>query len=303
MKYIFYRRQVLVGLLLAFVVVLPVHARVECGAVPSQTLKANVRYCAYLPPSYDNASSPGAASRRYPVLYFLHGLGDNEQTLINSGELNLIDNLHSQNKIEDFLVVSPQGGTTFYVNSRNGRIRYGDFFLHEFMPFVEKKYRIAPGRNARGISGMSMGGYGALRIGFAHPELFGSVSAHSAALVPSPQMLNSALNSNSGLAQVLAGAFGKPVDMKFWMANSPFSIAQQNVSALKNTKIYFDCGRDDDYGFEVGAQALHEQLKKEQIKHEFHIYPGNHGLTYFLAHLGESLQFHSAAFKGHGPNS
>lgn len=281
---------------------LPAHARVECGAVKSQLLKANVRYCAYLPPGYDLPVHQGAGTTtlRYPVLYFLHGLGDNEQTLMNSGELNLIDNLQEEHKIGDFLIVTPQGGANFYVNSRDGRVRYGDFFLREFMPFIERKYRIAAGRNTRGISGVSMGGYGALRMAFAHPELFGSASAHSAALVASPRMLNSALNSNSELAQVLGRAFGKPVDMPFWEANSPFVIARKNAPLLRNMKIYFDCGKEDDYGFEAGAQALHDQLKAEKIKHEFHLYPGNHGLRYFLAHLGESLQFHSAAFQGSG---
>lgn len=282
---------------------LPAHARVECGAIKSQLLQSNVRYCAYLPPSYDSPvkQRAGNSSRRYPVLYFLHGLGDNEQSLMNSGELNLIENLKDQHKIGEFLIVTPRGGANFYINSRDGRVRYGDFFLREFIPFIERKYRIAMGKNTRGISGVSMGGYGALRMAFAHPELFGSASAHSAALVASPRMLNSALNSNSELAQVLGQAFGKPVDMPFWNANSPFVIARKNILLIRNTKIYFDCGAEDDYGFEVGAQSLHEQLNADKIKHEFHLYPGSHGLSFFLAHLGESLQFHSTAFNGPRP--
>ena len=126
--------------------------------------------------------------QRYPVLYFLHGLGDNEQTLFNSGGWTLLDDLRSQHKMGDFLIVAPEGRRSFYINSADGSVRYSDFFLQEFLPHIESKYRIRPGRAGRAISGISMGGYGALRFAFAHPELFSAVSAQSAALITeSPQ--------------------------------------------------------------------------------------------------------------------
>ena len=131
--------------------------------------------------------NPQAKMRlRYPVLYDLHGLGDNEQSLMNTGAWSLIQDLREQHKIGEFLIVTPDGGRSFYINSRDGRERYSDFFLQEFMPTIEHRYRVRAGRNSRGITGMSMGGYGALRFAFAYPQLFSSVSAHSAALVAEP---------------------------------------------------------------------------------------------------------------------
>jgi S-formylglutathione hydrolase FrmB len=62
--------------------------------------------------------------------------------------------------------------------------------------------------------------------------------------------------------------------------------------------IYFNCGQNDNYGFEKGAAALDKQLTNEGIKHEYHPYPGDHSLTYFLSHLGETMEFHSRAFSG-----
>jgi len=178
-------------------------SRIDCSALNSRILKQVVHYCVYLPAGYD-AGATQHPPRRYPVLYFLHGLGDNEQTLFKSGGWTLLDDLRSQHKMGDFLIVAPEGRRSFYINSADGSVRYNDFFLQEFIPQIESKYRILPGRSGRAISGISMGGYGALRFGFAHPELFSAVSAQSAALITdSPQTLDSASRAGAPLAGVL----------------------------------------------------------------------------------------------------
>src|ERR1700720_4185365 len=248
--------------------------RIDCNVLNSRILKLPVHYCVELPPGYD-ANVP----QRYPVLYFLHGLGENEQTLFSSGGWNLIEDLRQQHKIGDFLIVAPEGRRSFYINSADGSVRYGDFFISEFIPYIENKYRIRPGREARAISGISMGGYGALRFAFAHPELFSSVSAQSAALITeSPQTLDSASRAGAPLAGVLAGVLGKPINLSQWNDNSPFVLAKRNATALRKLSIYFNCGQDDNYGFEKGAVALHDELQKEGVKHEYHPYPGDHSL-------------------------
>src|ERR1700757_2953798 len=116
-------------------------SRIDCNALPSRILKRAVRYCVYLPAGYGIEKPP----QRYPVLYFLHGLGDNEQTLFNSGGWTLLDDLRNQHKIGSFLIVAPEGRRSFYVNSADGSVRYSDFFLQEFMPAIESKYRIKRG--------------------------------------------------------------------------------------------------------------------------------------------------------------
>ena len=113
-------------------------SRIDCNALNSKVLKQVAHYCVYLPAGYDAGASQHPA-RRYPVLYFLHGLGDNEQTLFNSGGWTLLDDLRKQHKIGDFLIVAPEGRRSFYINSADGSVRYSDFFLQEFMPKIERQ--------------------------------------------------------------------------------------------------------------------------------------------------------------------
>jgi S-formylglutathione hydrolase FrmB len=271
-------------------------SRIQCNALNSRILKYPVHYCVYLPASYDSGATK-TAPEHYPVLYFLHGLGDNEKTLFNSGGWTLLDDLRQQHKLGDFLIVAPEGRRSFYINSADNSVRYSDFFLQEFIPLVEKKYRIAKGRSNRAISGISMGGYGALRFAFSHPEMFSAVSAQSAALITeSLQDLDTAARSGAPLGKMLADVFGNPIDSSHWKNNDPFVLAQKNAAALKRLAIYFNCGQDDNYGFEKGAAALHEELQNEGVKHEYHLYPGDHSLTYFLVHFTEVMEFHSRAF-------
>ena len=271
-------------------------SRIDCSALNSHILQRTVHYCVYLPADYD-ASAAQHPTKRYPVLYFLHGLGDNEQTLFNSGGWTLLEDLRNQHKMGDFLIVAPEGRRSFYINSSDGTVRYNDFFLQEFLPHIESKYRVRASRAGRAISGISMGGYGALRFAFAHPELFSAVSAQSAALITeSPQALDSASRTGAPLAGVLAAVFGNPINVPHWNDNSPFVLAKRDVAGLRKMAIYFNCGQDDNYGFETGAAALHDELQKESVKHEYHPYPGDHSLTYFLAHFAEVMEFHSRAF-------
>jgi S-formylglutathione hydrolase FrmB len=271
-------------------------SRIDCSALNSRILKRVVRYCVYIPSGYD-ASATQHPPQRDPILYFLHGLGDNEQTLFNSGGWTLLDDLRKQHKMGDFLIAAPEGWRSFYINSADGSAQYNDFFLQEFMPKIESKYRVRPGRAGRAISGISMGGYGALRFAFAHPELFSAVSAQSAALITeSPQKLNAASNTGSPLLGVLSPVFGKPIDVRHWDENNPLVLAKRNASALRKLTIYFNCGQDDNYGFEKGAAALHDELSKDHVKHEYHAYPGDHSITYFLSHFAEVMEFHSQAF-------
>jgi S-formylglutathione hydrolase FrmB len=263
--------------------------RVECNSIPSKILSRAVPYCIVLPHSFD-----ADKARTFPVLYFLHGLGDNEQFFVHSGAWNLVEDMRDKGELKDFLIATPDARSTFYINARDGKERYEDFLLQEFFPYVEKHYRVAAGRANRAISGISMGGYGALNLAFCHPQLFSSVSAHSAALIEKlPNFLAGAL-PDSPRARVLGNAFGNPPDPVFWQAHNPMVIAR--TANLAHLNIYFDCGDRDDFGFEAGAIALDKVLTSRQIPHEFHIYPGRHDASYFAEHLPASLEFHSSHF-------
>jgi S-formylglutathione hydrolase FrmB len=271
--------------------------RIDCNALESRVLSQTVHYCVMLPPGYDPATA-GPSPRRYPVLYFLHGLGDNEQALFKGGGWDLIENLRQQGQISDFLVIAPEGKRTFYINSADGRVRYSDFFIREFIPYIESHYSIRRERSARAISGVSMGGYGALRFAFAYPELFSSVSAQSAAFIAESPRQTETIPTATPLSGLLGAVFGNPVDLQHWNQNSPFVLAKRNRARIRTPglSIYFNCGREDEFGFDKGAAELHRQLQAGGIQHEFHLYPGNHGAAYFLAHLGETLKFHSRVF-------
>jgi S-formylglutathione hydrolase FrmB len=261
--------------------------RAECNTIPSKILGRNVPYCIVLPASFD-----ADKAKRFPILYELHGLGDNEQFLVHSGLWNLVEDLWEGGKMKEFVIATPAGGASFYIDAKDGKVRYEDFMLREFLPFVERKYRVSPGRANRAISGVSMGGYGALHLAFRHPQLFSAVSAHSAALIEKLPAFVSA--PQSPRARVLGGVFGIPPDAAFWDANSPLVLARS--ANLSGMKIYFDCGDTDDFGFEAGAAALDKILTARKIPHEFHIYPGRHDPAYFAAHIPASLSFHSRLF-------
>lgn len=272
--------------------------RIDCSSIQSKILQRAVRYCAMLPPIYETEHT-----RKYPILYFLHGLGQNEQALMMGGGWGLIEDLRQHHTIGDFLIIAVEGRGSFFINSADGKQRYSDFFLTEFMPQIESKFRVIRGRKTRGITGLSMGGYGALRFAFSHPELFGSVSAQSAALITEPpKQMNEDLQHAGPLANLLRGVFGNPISVAHWNQNNPFVLARQHRAELKTLAIYFNCGQEDDFGFEDGATKLHKQLAAEGITHEFHLYPGAHTPDYFLSHLAETLQFHWHVFERAAPS-
>jgi putative tributyrin esterase len=263
--------------------------RAECLSMRSRILGRAVSYCALLPPSYD-----ASKARHFPVLYYLHGLGDNEQMFLRAGGLNLVEDLSERGQIGEFLIVTPRGDASFYINSRDGRERYEDFLIREFFPFIENHYRIERGRRSRGIAGISMGGYGALHLAFRHPQLFRSVSAGSAALIEKLPEVTLGGVPQSATRRILGGAFGTPPDPSFWQWQSPLSLARTFHPA--GLQIYFDCGTEDDYGFDRGARGLDKILSEREIPHQFHLYPGGHNWMYFAQHLPASLEFHSHAF-------
>jgi S-formylglutathione hydrolase FrmB len=266
-------------------------ATLDCGAIPSKILGRAVNVCVALPPGYE-ASAP----KRYPTLYFLHGLFENERSWSERGGEEIWGDLTSAGQLDKFLVVLPDGGKTFYVNSFDGRERYEDFFIQELVPAIDRKYRTIPEVSARGISGTSMGGYGALHLAMDHPDVFGSASAHSAALLPKfPHPLPT--EGRWGFyARVLQEPFGAPLNEAYFDANNPLTLAE-HPQRFQHLKLYFDCGNQDRYGFEEGAEILDRILSAKGFHHEFELRPGGHGWSYLAQYLKYSLLFHSHEFQ------
>jgi S-formylglutathione hydrolase FrmB len=264
--------------------------RAECRSAPSKILGHPVPYCVILPSDYDaNKASD------YPALYFLHGLGGNEQLLLNSGGMNMIQDLRDSKRIGEFLIVAPDAGRSFFVNSRDGKVRYEDFFVREFLAYIESHYRVRAERKSRGITGVSMGGYGALRFALKYPDLFVAVSAHSPALIETLPNIKISPDQAVAVAEVLGKAFGSPVNAAFWQRESPFTIVKDGPKPA-GLQIYFDCGNDDEFGFYKGNAQFDQLLTARGIPHEFHLYPGEHDWDYFAEHLPASFEFQSHAF-------
>jgi S-formylglutathione hydrolase FrmB len=264
-------------------------SRADCSTIQSTILHRAIPYCVILPSSYDQVKS----ARHYPVVYYFHGIGDNEQSLINTGGWNQYDDLLRQKKVGEFILAAPAGGATFFINSRDGRVQYEDFFLKEFVPAMEQKYRAGKSRDQRALVGISMGGFGALHMGFAHPEMFVSTAGIMPALM---EKLPSSFGSDMQ-QQLMQRVFGDAGNIAYYNRVSVFTFARtQPVASLKRMKIYFATGASDDYDFEIGGEALHKLLDKRGIPHEWHLDPGRHSPQFALLHFGPALEFTSRAF-------
>lgn len=257
---------------------------IQCDSIPSKILANPVDYCIDLPANY------ATSGKRYPVLYFLHGLFGNDHRWVDRGGKEIFDRLTTDGTIGPFIVVLPNGGETFYINSEDGKDRYEDFFVQEMVPFIDHHYRTIATKDARGISGLSMGGYGALHLAMRHPDLFGSVAATSAVLIP--QLPNPLPTEGRWrfYARILGHAFGSPLNQAYWEANNPLTLAK-TPSKFQGLKIYFDVGDQDRYGFEKGAAILDKILDQENYPHTYALRPGGHGWDFLDQYMQYSLRF------------
>lgn len=271
--------------------VIPDGSRVEYRTFRSEILGRDIPYALYLPPSYAGSDSS------YPVLFFLHGANENERRWSARGMTDLmLDDMVASGEIGEFIVAIPYGANSFYTNSLGGE-RWEDMVVQEFIPRIESENRAIGTREGRAISGISMGGYGALKLAMKHPELFSSVSAHSAMLLESFEDANIDPRRAQLYTTLFDSIFGISQSLDYWDENNPLRMAQE-FPGLENVAIYFDCGTEDEYGFFAGAARLDEILTARGIEHEFHLYPGTHGWDYARQHTAASLQFHWRAFSG-----
>ncbi len=145
--------------------------------LPSKLLKSERKYAIYLPPDY------ATSERSYPVLYLLHGAGDNHTGWVQFGEvLNITDKAIRDGLATPMIIVMPDAdtGRRGYFNDVKGDWAYEDFFFQELMPAVEKKFRIKTEKRFRAVAGLSMGGGGSFMYALHHPELFSSACPLSA---------------------------------------------------------------------------------------------------------------------------
>jgi enterochelin esterase family protein len=132
-----------------------------------------------VPPSY--AREP---TRCYPALYFLHDAWGNEDSLESHGVAEELRRRMVDGRLPEFFVVAPGARGSWFSDSHDGRELWEQFLTGDLLRQMETRYRIDPSPAARGITGISMGGYGAVKLALRHPGLYGSVSSLSGALIP-----------------------------------------------------------------------------------------------------------------------
>lgn len=265
----------------------PAASRIEYGDFNSPSLGSQMKFAVHLPPSYDKDTN-----RRFPVLYFLHGMNGNETEYEKRGVAGTVDKLRESGKIGEMIVIAPAGGNSFYLNAKSG-VRYEDAIIKDLIPHIEKTYRTAGKPSGRAIQGLSMGGFGAMMLAFKHPEMFSSVTAHSSALFAELPKATGTDRRSQFLARMVGNLFGDPPDDQFFKANNPLDLAESNAAAIKKAglKIYFDVGEQDRYGFQDSNKLFDERLKKVGLEHEFHLFPGGHGWEYMIGVAENSYSF------------
>lgn len=248
-----------------------------------------VEYSIYLPPDYETSQ------RNYPVLYLLHGYSDDETGWLQFGEANIIaDKGIANGDFPPCIIVMPDGKVSWYINSYDGKDPWEDMFIQEFIPFIEGEYRIRSKKEFRAISGLSMGGNGALLLSMRNPDLFSSCVAFSSGIFTDEEILTA-----DAYDRYFGNIYGpKPEDgtvSAYWKANSPLHLVDSvDKEKLKSIRFYIDCG-DDDFLYK-GNSALHVKMRDQEVPHEYRVRNGGHTWSYWRSGLFDGLKFISESF-------
>ena len=269
------------------------------SAAVGRTMKYNI----LLPPDYERST------KRYPVLYLLHGLTQNYTAWGLQNGAPFYSGLY-----DDLIVVMPDGGNSWYVNwavsDAGQKNAWEDYLVRDVIGHVDWNFRTIARREGRAIAGLSMGGYGSLTLGLRHPELFISIGSTSGALeharqaadrlrgVPPRQpasavdeearrrpnpVINIAGFSSQEERTPKGQEFAKPEDAD---AYDPFKLIQQ-VSKERLPHIYLDCGTED--RLIAGARALAQILFEKNIPFEYMQMPGAHNSAYWIQSIGHLM--------------
>jgi S-formylglutathione hydrolase FrmB len=298
----------------------PATGTVKQVTFASAALGVDKQYVVYLPAGYD------ASHERYPVFYYLHGLGGNEDNWVKGGE---IDKVADRLGLEA-IIVMPDGDDSFYVNAvtpvdydqciadgtglflpghesrRTSCVRHRDYetyIVKDLIDHVDATYRTIATRDGRAIAGLSMGGFGALELALRHRDLFAAAASHSGvdSLVLAGPFPYPAGHPDQAKLLAAAKDAGGPPEIRKWMSGL-FGTDVAHVRELDPTTLagslqpgqlalYLDCGTEDDFGLNNHATYLHDVLAARGIEHVFFLGPGHHNFRFWTARLPESLAF------------
>lgn len=250
------------------------HARFFRDDYASAAMGRRAQFNVYLPPSYTRTTN-----RKYPVVYLLNGFnGSNIEWEARNIDA-VLDKVVEDNGLEESIVVFPDGGSGWYVDTSAGN--YRTMIVDEIVPLVDRSYRTIADRDHRGISGVSMGGQGAFTLGLKNPAVFSSIASHMGALSLSPLVGTAAEQAaNAGL---------RPLTL----------VAGMTAAELNQHRYYFDGGDSDDYRFGVAAQQMSTALAAKGVRHDYQLGPGRHDDAYWIPKLDRSFGLHSEQFRAH----
>jgi|GEM_PF-154961 len=237
----------------------------------SDLLDKDMPYWIYLPPGY------GQTTRRYPVLYMLHGGGGVLDEWAALGIFEAADQQIQSGELQPLIIVLPQGDKSYWTNGINNTPRYGDTLAYEVVGHIDAAFGTIRDRSARAINKLSMGAWGALYQAFTHPDIFSVVGAHSPSLYPDHNNL-----------QFLG------TDAEF-ESKDPVALARM-MPKLDTLHIWIDVGENDPWL--EATTGLHNTLRERGISHEWHLNPGYHESAYWAKYTPAYLQFYGHALVG-----
>lgn len=246
--------------------------RLREESVESAALGRTMRYRVLVPQGY------GQSLRRYPVLILLHGLmGDYRDWSTRS-------NLAEHSAHIPLVIVMPDGENSWYTNSAgDAKAKFEDYILNDLIQDVEQKYDVIRSSYGRAIAGLSMGGFGALKLALRRPRRFVMAASFSGAL---PAARDESLAANMGKeGERLRQIFG-PAGSETRRANDVYALVEA-MPKEQAPYIYLDCGTDD--GLLAANRQMSATLKTAGVAYEYHEYPGAHTWNYWDARIKEAL--------------
>lgn len=256
---------------------------------PTASLPRPAKCLVLEPPSYQ--SDP---KRRYPVLVFLHDGYGNVSTLARRGVAAELSRRMADGRLPEFLVVAPGAPGSWFSDSVDGRRRWEEFLTGDLLRAIETRYRVLPGSSARGITGISMGGFGAVKIALKHPGLFGSVSALSGALIP---LSKADLQRYGWITRfTLKRVFGRDPDPAVLAANDVWQILESTRFDRSPFVVQLRAGTEDFYGLDGVAAQYGSYLNDHGVTTEVVLEPGGHEWEYWRRALVVLAEWHGQRF-------
>lgn len=254
----------------------------DVRTLKSEILAKDMKYAVYLPDGY------ASSERSYPVLYLLHGYGDDQTGWLQFGDVQRIaDHVIAEGRAAPMIIVMPDAETTWYMNDLKGVYRFEDYFFGELIPHVEVTYRCRTKKEYRAVAGLSMGGLGSFIYAFRHPDLFASSCPLSGALWDRDAMIKRMKLNEAGASEEQLSAYLDrycPVTL----------VKRLSEEQKKAVRFYIDCG-DDDFLATDNAR-MHILLLEKQIPHEYRTRDGGHTWEYWRTALPSVLEFVSQTF-------